>query len=488
MNSVLLSASTQKGVAMTLVDLFHFYLGDAETIRRLAADPWTLAIGGILVLSAGLARHYDTHDLRRQGWRLLIPFAASTLAASLLFLVIVQQTRGTSPVALGMGILGLFWLTAPFAWLYGLPFERLWRAQKAARARRLALALVAAMRVAVMTQCVAALLDYSLVQSLGVVACFALPTALLAMSAALIFLHQPENRWLSLSAVQGSAKKVVDAMSGALVDFDEDDSESRFEQDPRTVSGPPLDALSIIPEPPLIPLDKLPHRDTAHMMGIGGGCSSLILLVGLLLALKALIPEPTVWPRVLPTEMDVPSPDVWSAVILTVLFWIPWLLWRQSGQRRRTLFVDRLHYGSLAETVRDLANHWPSDFPPNWNPASALAREDLLPRMLDAVCLAAKLPSTSWVRTSFLEKFRLMIPQWADPWYPVFPFRMPEDQLLDLARMHDLLCCLPEGGEMLRPYQDYFLALCTYTKQGDPARSAILEDLLTLSLKRDKTV
>src|SRR4051812_42772891 len=111
---------------MTPVDLLLFLLGDADAIRRLAADPWTLAVGAPLVLSAGLARHHDAHDLRRQWWRLLIPFAASTLAAAVLFLVLALASRGgLATLDLGRGLLGLFWLTAPFAWLYGLPFERL---------------------------------------------------------------------------------------------------------------------------------------------------------------------------------------------------------------------------------------------------------------------------------------------------------------------------------------------------------------------------
>ena len=79
-------------------------------------------IGALLVLSAGLARNYDSHDLQRQWWRLLLPFAASTLAAALLFGVVALLIQAGATIApLGWGILGLFWLTAPFAWLYGLP-------------------------------------------------------------------------------------------------------------------------------------------------------------------------------------------------------------------------------------------------------------------------------------------------------------------------------------------------------------------------------
>src|SRR5262249_51772677 len=146
----------------TLTDLFLFLLGDADAIRRLAADPWALAVGAVLVLTAGLARHHDTHDLRQQWWRLLIPFAASTLAAAILFLVLALASHGVlATLELGRALLGLFWLTAPFAWLYGLPFERIWPPKPAARARRVALGVVAACRVALMTRCVVVLIGCS---------------------------------------------------------------------------------------------------------------------------------------------------------------------------------------------------------------------------------------------------------------------------------------------------------------------------------------
>src|SRR5262245_32484623 len=175
---------------MTLADLFWFFLGDADAIRRLVANPWALAVGALLVLSAGLARNYDTRDLRAQWWRLLIPFAASTAAAGILFGVVTLLIRAGSAIApLGWGILGLFWLTAPFAWLYGLPFERLLPPGRAARARLGALAVVAACRVAVMTRCVSVLCGCGWGEALLIVLYFAIPTALLAVAVALVLIR-----------------------------------------------------------------------------------------------------------------------------------------------------------------------------------------------------------------------------------------------------------------------------------------------------------
>jgi hypothetical protein len=454
---------------MTLVDPLTFTLGDGETIRRLAADPWTLAVGALLVFSAGLARHYDTHDLRRQSWRLLIPFAASTLAASLLFLVIVVKTGWTADVApLGTGLLGLFWLTAPFAWLYGLPFEHLWRAPTAARARHVTLGVVAVLRVAIMARCVAALLGYSWWESLVIVACFALWMGALAIIAAFFFLGKPEERRVRQSAVTKSARFVVDAMSGVAITHDGEILE------PDRLAIPP--ALMRRPSHPG-PADKFI------------GCLTTAGLVGLLASpviLAKLIPKPPDWPAALPqTQAIPPSLSVWVAVALAEPFWMICLVWRQPAQRRRTEFVDRLYHGPLAEALRDLAALWPNDFPPNWNPAAALARRDLQPRMLEAACIVADLPAGSWVRSCVLKEFRQMIPDWLTSYEEVFDKgRMQEEQLHDLVRVRDLLRRLPESRDMVQPYKDYLVELCAFTKEPDPTRSALLEDLLALALLR----
>jgi hypothetical protein len=105
--------------------------------------------------------------------------------------------------------------------------------------------------------------------------------------------------------------------------------------------------------------------------------------------------------------------------------------------------------------------------------------------MLETTRLASDLPTGSWVRASFLGRFRELLPVWMDSlelWLEQGD-RMPEGQLRELAGLRDLLCRLPEGREFVRAYQDYLAKLCEYTRERDPARSEILEDLLALSLK-----
>jgi hypothetical protein len=450
---------------MSLGDLLSFFAGDAEAIRRLAGNPWVLPVGALLVLSAGLARHHDTHDLRRQWWRLLIPFAASTLAAAVLFLILALATKGEVGVTLGIGLLGLFWLTAPCAWLYGLPFERLWTPRQARLARRLALGAVATCRVALMARCVAVLLGYDWQASLLLMAGFALPTALVAAAVARQWSRGPEASFTPRPApgggeVAGAARDLMDFMGGVPASFPDHDPVQR-----------PSGVVRLEPrnEPP-----------------VG------VLLGGLAIALFALaacaLPGLAGAPRLPPPVVVASPPDwsLWAFAGLAVLFWAPWLVLHQPAQRRRTVFVSRLRYGALAEAVRDLARLLPGDLPPHWDPATVLAREGLEPRLLEAAQVSATLPEGNWVRACFLERLGQVLPVWLDPlalWLEQND-RMPEAQLRDVAALDRLLRSVPEGPRLLHPYHNYLAELCAHTAERDPPRSEIVQSLLALALKR----
>ena len=65
------------------------YLGGNRTaIQRVAQDRSAVAVGALLVLSAAFAREYDAVDLRREPWRLALPFTASLVMSGILFLAV----------------------------------------------------------------------------------------------------------------------------------------------------------------------------------------------------------------------------------------------------------------------------------------------------------------------------------------------------------------------------------------------------------------
>lgn len=159
-----------------------FLIGDGDAIRRLAATPHLWLVGLLFTISAGLAREYDAEDLLAEPWHLLIAPGASLAAATALWLFIQlsgirrwiwspakPQTSTTQPDSEAgleapptnpppaprlrdsyLTFLGLFWMTAPLAWLYGIPFERFQSAGQAATSNLWLLAVIALWRVVLM--------------------------------------------------------------------------------------------------------------------------------------------------------------------------------------------------------------------------------------------------------------------------------------------------------------------------------------------------
>ncbi len=104
-------------------------IGRREAILDAASSRTTLPFGALLVLSAGLAREYDGEDLLHEPWLLLRPFAASITTAALLYFTLLilaglRKRQGAFTIRRFPSFLGLYWLSAPCAWLYAVPFER----------------------------------------------------------------------------------------------------------------------------------------------------------------------------------------------------------------------------------------------------------------------------------------------------------------------------------------------------------------------------
>lgn len=111
---------------MRTFDPILFLLGHRSAINRVVSSAWALPIGFLLVLSAGLARNYDHLRLSQQWEWFLGPIAVSLISSVFIFIVI------TGPVGLHKhrnlapqygGFLAAFWMTAPCAWVYGIPVE-----------------------------------------------------------------------------------------------------------------------------------------------------------------------------------------------------------------------------------------------------------------------------------------------------------------------------------------------------------------------------
>lgn len=107
------------------------------------------------MFSAALAREYDAEFIPRRPWIMLVPLAASLVSSFFLFCCLWSAAARRDGKRLPfwrnyLPFLGLFWLTAPLAWLYAIPFERFLSPVDAIQANYALLGLVASWRVLLM--------------------------------------------------------------------------------------------------------------------------------------------------------------------------------------------------------------------------------------------------------------------------------------------------------------------------------------------------
>jgi hypothetical protein len=149
---------------MRIRTLLLYLVGKRQAILEIANDRPALWIGLIFVLSAGFAREYDGKDLTAEPWHIIVPVGASLATSFLLFLLTFR--RGDDDLssvpffAAYRSFLTLYWMTAPLAWIYAIPFERFLDPYEATMANLCCLGLVATWRVLLMIRVISVLMGY----------------------------------------------------------------------------------------------------------------------------------------------------------------------------------------------------------------------------------------------------------------------------------------------------------------------------------------
>ena len=142
--------------------LGRYLVADRQAILALASNRSTLWVGLLFVFSAAFAREYDGEDLLAEPWHLVIPLVASAGSSLILFTLVWtaarrhQMKEGTFGSQY-LSFLGLYWMTAPLAWVYAIPVERFLNAPDSVRANLALLGLVALWRVVLMIRAISAL-------------------------------------------------------------------------------------------------------------------------------------------------------------------------------------------------------------------------------------------------------------------------------------------------------------------------------------------
>jgi hypothetical protein len=337
---------------MGIRTLIRYLLGKLEAILQLAGNPWTLVIGLVFVLSAGFAREYDGEDLLHEPWHLLLPLAASLGSSFLLFSLayLGPRAENTPPFFTAYrSFLVLFWMTAPLAWLYAIPYERFLSPAEAMQANLWTLGVVATWRVVLMIRVLVVLLGYSFAAALFLVMVYADAVVLVALQFVPV----------SLLSIMGGVR--LSEREAALA-------------------------------------------ATVFNAGFVGFCSGPIWLVG---ALATRIPTRPRW-RVSSAEpAPNPSRPLWMLAAASLLIWLAVLPWTQPEQQLRTRVESAFRTGQYREALAEMSAHELTDFPPDWEPPyrsyAAWSMEDrrVVRAAWGEILETAPAP---WVRQRFLDR------------------------------------------------------------------------------------
>ncbi len=337
---------------MGVATLLRFLAGDRNAIRRIAGSSGAPWVGLVFVLSAGLAREYDGESLLHEPWHLLIPLAASTaLALSLYGLVYIGGVRpGTRRPRFLDGFrqfLALFWMTAPMAWLYAIPYERFLSLDNAIYLNVWTLGLVSVWRVVLIARVLSVFTRRSLIG----VSILVLTFAWLTMGITVMVIPLP----------------IIQFMGGIRMDAGE----------------------------------RLLAELSFFIVALG-----IFAMIVLLPAMAAVLAfGRATWPRIAVSPRSHITGPLRILAALSILIWVFFLPFTQPQQQRRHRAEKLLAGGHIAEGLAFVASHPQNAFPPHWDPPPRLAYAERLPPLLDVVEIIHRDGIEGWIRRRYIKKF-----------------------------------------------------------------------------------
>lgn len=345
--------TTDSPATISPLTLLRFLVGNRQAILDIARSRHTIWLGGILVLSAGFAREYDGEYLLREPWHLFIPHAASFVTSFVLYCMVrlaALRRKATLPNFIrGFGIfLGLYWLTAPLAWAYAIPFERWTSPGAATQLNLILLGVVAFWRVVL------------IIRVIGVA--FGARSLVNVTMTVLLF-----GDWVMLTAIEFMPIPILHMMGGIR----------------------------------LTETEAVIHT-TSVLLRLAGVLAFPIFLIGYALAFRA---KPEWESPNLRTGGKVSS-STWSVAALSILAWGAVLPLTQSEQELRWQVDRDLENERITEALRAMSTHDRSDFPPHWVPAPHVAFAQHSPHITDVVTVVLAEKPADWVREIYLNKFQ----------------------------------------------------------------------------------
>jgi hypothetical protein len=377
---------------LTPQTLFSYLIGQRDAVFAIATDPHALWIGFLFALSAGLARHFNRTDLLRHPGRLLVPAAASALLSfglvGLAFLKTQSAISNFLPACRAM--LALFWMTAPLAWLYAIPWRRFLDDRRAQSAKLWTLALISAWRLSLAIRVLALFMNDTPAPAGAVVMLFVDTVVLVAL-------------YVTRTKPAPSTPRIVEIMGG----ISSGDPVVRYEIHRLTIL---ITVVAVLSYPLWLATTfqtETNGLDTTYFLIIRTGAATPQALY--LLAIAACI---------------------FFALLLPIT---------QPALRRRSRVNLLFKQNDLAAAIRYLSDRQPADFPWDYQPPPIQNFREP-PTLLAIIETLANQPAAPWVRDLYLDRFRQYL---RNPiWY--FPY---EDEL---RRVVSVLERLPEGAEFAR--------------------------------------
>lgn len=382
---------------MTLITIPMFLIGNRKAIYDIATSRNSILVGLFLVLSAGLAREYDAEYLLKEPWHVLISLGAS-LAASFLFFSMAYWIGRRRGIADGKfwpsyrAFVALFWMTAPLAWLYAIPFERFCDPIEATSANLWTLKIVSVWRVVLMIRVVAVFFGCSVWA-----ACFCVVlVADITMMGALAVAPLP----------------VIQIMGGIRLS----------------------DTAALV-------------ASTACMMRFFGTISMPLWILGMVVVASRRGPH---WILI---DLEPRTRATRATVILalcTVLMWLVVLPKTQAEQHARYETEELLIGGRIREGLALMSQQGVDAYPPLWDPPPRPDFRIYEPKLTDVMLSILDEPPSEWVADIYGEKFR----RWLGIGQPYSAIRWRTTTRREVEEILTVIEQLPEGpayaSELLR--------------------------------------
>lgn len=376
---------------LTVGTIARFLCGSRSAILSIATTRWSLLVGAILVFSGSLARNYDGIWILAEWPALLHGITVSVGNAIILFAIVWFAGRGREggvPFWRGyLAFLGLFWMTAPMAWVYAIPYERWLSPLDALHANMISLGCVSIWRVLLTARILSVVFGISMWRTFWLVMLFADVLLLLA----LMFAPLP----------------VIDFMGG-------------MQQSPQ----------------------ERELASTAFLAGFIGGVSLLVWISGAGWAASGLRVTWNVPGLASVSDLRaVPRPVLaCAAAALAVCIGVAAVVAPEQRLRHETEHL--LTSGRVVAALELMSSHVRADYPPMWEPPPrpTWRIHEPSPESLRAALVAGSF--APWVSELFWEKSRKQLGQPFGSWVPPEEWKyrvkdqFPDSDWVVAARQH----------------------------------------------------